>query len=167
MSKVIAVMDKPTDCQQCAFGVCKYQLPLTSHRKGYLCQLLEPQDRVVQDFDYDEEVHLDNCPLKDCGTDIHVGSNNGWIPCSERLPDDCDNRFYMCIVENHEEDLPMFCQYEEDYGFGFWHDIYDEHTLGFVDSEFRTNEELGYEKVIAWQPLPPAYKVSSSEILNE
>lgn len=85
-------------------------------------------------------------------------NNNGWIPCSERLPEDCDNRFYMCIVENHEEDLPMFCQYDEEYGFGFWQDIYDEHTLGFVDSEFRTNEELGYEKVIAWQSLPPKYE---------
>ena len=81
-----------------------------------------------------------------------------WIPCSERLPDDRDNRFYMCTVENHEEDPPMFCQYEEEYGFGFWNDIYDEHTLGFVDSEFKTNEELGYEKVVAWQPLPEPYQ---------
>ena len=81
-----------------------------------------------------------------------------WIPCSERLPDDRDNRFYMCTVENHEEDPPMFCQYEEEYGFGFWNDIYDEHTLGFVDSEFKTNEELGYEKVVAWQPLPEPYR---------
>lgn len=37
-----------------------------------------------------------------------------WIPCSERLPDDADDRFYMCVVENHEEDPPMFCQYEEE-----------------------------------------------------
>lgn len=81
-----------------------------------------------------------------------------WIPCSERLPKDADSRFYMCIVENHEEDLPMFCQYEEEYGFGFWHDIYNDETLGFVDTEFRTNEELGYEKVIAWQPLPRTYE---------
>lgn len=80
-----------------------------------------------------------------------------WISCSERLPEDGDERFYMCIVENHEEDLPMFLQYVEDYGFGYWHDIYDEHTLGFVDSEFRANEELGYEKVIAWKPLPEPY----------
>lgn len=86
--------------------------------------------------------------------------NGGWIPCSESLPNDCDNRFYMCIVENHEEDLPMFCQYEEELGFGFWQDIYDEHTLGFVDSIFNTNEELGYEKVIAWMPLPKPYKES-------
>lgn len=84
--------------------------------------------------------------------------NNGWIPCSERLPEDCDNRFYMCIVENHEEDLPMFCQYEEEYGFGFWNDIYDKYSLGFVDTEFETLEESGYEKVIAWQPLPEPYQ---------
>lgn len=81
-----------------------------------------------------------------------------WIPCSERFPEDCDNRFYMCVVENHEEDPPMFCQYEEEYGFGFWHDIYNEYTLGFVDTEFKTNEELGYEKVVAWQPLPDPYQ---------
>ena len=86
------------------------------------------------------------------------GNSIGWIPCGERLPEDGDNRFYMCIVENHEEDVPMFCQYCEDHGFGFWHDFYDEHTLGFLDSEFKTNEELGYEKVIAWQPLPEPYK---------
>ena len=80
------------------------------------------------------------------------------IPCSDRFPEDGDERFYMCIVENHEEDLPMFLQYVEDCGFGSWHDIYDEHTLGFVDSEFKTNEELGYEKVIAWMPLPAPYR---------
>lgn len=80
--------------------------------------------------------------------------NQWWIPVTERMPEDCDHRFYMCIVENHEEDLPIFCQYEEDYGFGFWQDYYDGHTLGFLDSKFRTNEELGYEKVIAWQQIP-------------
>lgn len=84
--------------------------------------------------------------------------NGGWIPCSERLPEDSDMQFYMCIVENHEEDLPIFCQYNEESGFGYWYDIYDEYTLGFVDSEFRTNEELGYEKVVAWQPRPQTYK---------
>lgn len=90
----------------------------------------------------------------------HMGEakNDGWIPVEERLPEDDDMRFYMCIVENHEEDLPMFCQYDSEYGFGFWHDMYDPVSLGFLDTEFRTNDELGYEKVIAWQPLPEPYK---------
>ena len=80
-----------------------------------------------------------------------------WIPVEERLPEDGDSRFYMCILENHEEDLPVFCQYEEGRGFGFWRDYYDRDTLGFVDSEFQINEELEYEKVIAWMPLPEPY----------
>ena len=88
---------------------------------------------------------------------------NPWIPVNERLPEDGDVRFYMCIVENHEEDLPMFCQYEEDRGFGFWRDYYDGDTLGFVDSEFQTNEELGYEKVVAWMPLPEPYSAESEK----
>lgn len=93
--------------------------------------------------------------IKIVGEQPKVGE---WIPCSEILPKDADMRFYMCVVENHEEDLPMFCQYEEEYGFGFWNDIYDSETLGFVDTEFKTNEELGFEKVIAWMPLPEPYK---------
>lgn len=84
--------------------------------------------------------------------------NGGWIPVEEELPKDGDNRYYMCIVENHEEDPPMYCQYDEECGFGFYQDIYDEHTLGFVDCVFQTNEELGYEKVIAWQQLLPYQK---------
>lgn len=67
MSKVIAVMDKPENCQSCVFGVCKYSHPFWSKdrpsTKGYYCQLLPSEQRVVQDFNYDAEVHLDNCPL--------------------------------------------------------------------------------------------------------
>ena len=80
-----------------------------------------------------------------------------WVEIILRDRDDADDRFYMCVVENHEEDPPMFCQYEEEYGFGFWHNIFDPVSLGFVDSEFQTNEELGYEKVIAWMQLPESY----------
>lgn len=93
-----------------------------------------------------------------CGKTKVASDNGGWIPVKERLPEDDDMRFYMCIAKNHEEDLPMFCQYDREYGFGFWHDIYDSTSLGFVDTVFKTNDELGYEKVVAWQPLPEPYK---------
>lgn len=80
-----------------------------------------------------------------------------WISVEDKLPEDIDRRFFMCLVENHLEDPPIMCQYEEGYGFGFWRDIYDPVTLGFVDSEFSTMEELGYENVLYWMPMiePP------------
>lgn len=109
-----------------------------------------------------EQIHeIDKLYAEKCKELTEEKKKHRWIPCSERLPEDYDNRFYMCVVENNEEDVPMLCQYEEGYGFGFWNDIYNEHTLGFVDSEFKTNEELGYEKVIAWQPLPESYREES------
>lgn len=98
------------------------------------------------------------CKVKIVGNeDEH---NNGWIPCSDRLPEDDDCRFYMCTVENHEDDPPMYCQYNEELGFGFYSVIYDPDTLGFIDTEFKTNSKLGYEKVITWMPLPEPYKES-------
>lgn len=64
MSKVVAIIEKPENCETCVFGVCKYSLPLSSNRKGYYCKLLPPDQRAVQDFDYDADVHLDNCLLR-------------------------------------------------------------------------------------------------------
>ena len=78
---------------------------------------------------------------------------NGWIPISERLPDGGDCRYYICLLEEHLEDVPIFLQYNESVGFGFYTDIYDPVTLGFVDTEFSTVEELGYEKVLYWREL--------------
>ena len=86
-----------------------------------------------------------------------------WIPVTERLPEDCDERFYMCVVENHESDPPMYLQYLENTGFGLWSNVFDEHTLGFIGSDFSTNEELGYEKVLAWMPLPEPYTPTGEE----
>lgn len=63
MSKVIAIIEKPKDCESCIFSNCMYSRPLSTYRKGYRCQLLENGE--VEDFDYDEEVHLRNCPLRE------------------------------------------------------------------------------------------------------
>ena len=105
--------------------------------------------------DVDQNIRSGLIIAKEIVQEVAEEYNNGWIQVDEELPKDGDNRYYMCIVENHEEDPPMCCQYDEECGFGFYQDIYDEHTLGFVDCVFQTNEELGYEKVIAWQQLLP------------
>ena len=136
-----------------------------NRKKEYHKNFYEKLGQNLNDNDLHKATQLafDDCmeiinKLAEKYMDVPDTNAGKWIPVSEKLPDDYDNRFYMCIVENHEEDLPMFCQYAEDYGFGYWNDIYDEDSLGFLNSEFKTNDELGYEKVIAWQPLPEPYK---------
>ena len=120
-------------------------------------KILERLDSHIEDaksegdFSYIKPFEISKIAVQEVAEEY----NNGWIPVEEELPKDVDNRYYMCIVENHEEEPPMYCQYDEECGFGFYQDIYDEHTLGFVDCVFQTNEELGYEKVIAWQQLLP------------
>ena len=63
MSKVIAVIDKPNNCQDCAFARCKYSLPFTTMKKGYYCELLPPDQRTIKNVDYNDDVHLKHCPL--------------------------------------------------------------------------------------------------------
>lgn len=98
MGKVIAVIDRPKDCTQCVFGICKYSHPFWSREKpntkGYYCQLLPPEKRDVQQFNYDEEVHLDKCPL---------------VPMPERK-DTVDNfayRWNKCLDHRKEHKLTV------------------------------------------------------------
>lgn len=69
VSKVIAIMDRPKNCQECVFGVCKYSCPSWSgnraNKKGWYCQLKVPEKRAVQEFDYDADVKITDCPLKE------------------------------------------------------------------------------------------------------
>lgn len=61
--------------------------------KGYYCQLKEPQDRVVEEFDFDKEVHLNNCPLREVPqkkeTDFKSWSNakriDGYNACIDEI----------------------------------------------------------------------------------
>ena len=130
--------------------------------KGLIEKILERLEEDARFYnsasDVDQNIRSGLIIAKEAVQEVAEKYNNGWIQVDEELPKDGDNRYYMCIVENHEEDPPMCCQYDEECGFGFYQDIYDEHTLGFVDCVFQTNEELGYEKVIAWQPLPQPYQ---------
>lgn len=140
--------DEPCNSGGCTKNMCDFAVEVCDKLAAYEDTGLDPEQLSVIDEEYSKMA-------KELAEER---KKHEWIPCSERLPEDCDNRFYMCVVESHEEDPPMYCQYEEGIGFGFWNDIYDEHTLGFIDSEFKTNEELGCEKVIAWMPLPEPYK---------
>lgn len=71
--------------------------------------------------------------------------NNGWIPCSDRLP---------------ETDDDTLCWYEY-YRFGEYNGMYQTYGIGHY---YKSMDFLGGEvsnghkcKVIAWQPLPEPY----------
>lgn len=119
--------------------------------------IMQNEDGSFSEYDdtYDIVIHCESEDERE--KVIESLKSRMWIPVSERLPEEIDRRYYMCLLENHVEDLPMFCQYSELYGFGFYRDIYDPVTLGFLDTEFDTMEELDYEKVLYWRELldPP------------
>lgn len=76
--------------------------------------------------------------------DKNVPSKNGWIPVSEKLPEESD--YYMACIYNDEVD---------DYDFRkTWFAHADDYDMD--ESEWR--ELYDFERVIAWQPLPEPYK---------
>lgn len=65
--------------------------------------------------------------------------NNGWIPCSERLPDDFMSMAYLTTVKGHfYPEVKYYCVANHK-----WY------------SNERTTKEV---KVIAWMPLPVAFQ---------
>ena len=80
-----------------------------------------------------------------------------WIPCSERLPEEDGEYLVWYDCGDGEEDSEngfMLVPFWTDIGmFGVYQDIFDSHSLGFVDSEF-----YECETAVAWMCLPEPYK---------
>lgn len=115
------------------------------------------EDGKIQEYDdtYDVVIHCESEQEQNRVERLVLNAfKTRWIPCSERLPEDGDCRFYMCLLENHIEDAPMLCQFQQENGFGSYRDVYHPVSLGFVDTEFDTMEDIGYEKVMYWMKLP-------------
>ena len=74
--------------------------------------------------------------------------NNGWIPCSERLPDNDDE--VLCWYEYRIMQGTHVGEMKRTYGIGYYFNRF-KHWGGEVS--------CGVDcKVIAWQPLPEPYK---------
>lgn len=68
--------------------------------------------------------------------------SNGWIPCSERLP---------------EDDMPVLVAKKD--GCMYVAEHIDKVRIGVLECEWKTFcSYLGTESVVAWHPLPEPYK---------
>lgn len=95
-------------------------------------------------YELDYVIEWLNTYFEFCGEAKVVSDNNGWIPVSERLPEESD--YYMACIYNDEAD---------DYDFRkTWFAHADDYDMD--ESEWR--ELYDFERVIAWQPLPEPYK---------
>ena len=76
-------------------------------------------------------------------------NNNGWIPCSERLPEDKQCVLVQVTKERQldiEMETPIFVM------------MYEKDADGFCWKEIGFDDWLGKEVVLAWMPLPAPYQ---------
>ena len=85
-----------------------------------------------QSIDLERAIEIVKQEAEKFGTDTNVGSN-GWIPCSERLPEENSN-VIACFAHGLVTELAFYD--------GLFHGIY-EYTTSVI---------------IAWQPLPAPYQ---------
>lgn len=64
------------------------------------------------------------------------------------------NTWFEVVQKDNEEELPRAAmQYDDVLGFGFYHDIFDPVSLGYVDTDFTTVAEEGLAEVVAWREI--------------
>ena len=85
--------------------------------------------------------------------------NGGWIPCSDRLPEEHDSMFAKlkgtdkwsdAMFENISDDLNATVEFEDG--------TRKTMTLHTNDGKWNTNNRIVKFNVIAWQPLPEPFK---------
>lgn len=78
-----------------------------------------------------------------------------WISVKDRLPNE-DGEYLVTFEQGYREDYNLsaisIIDFEVDYGFGFWQEHFDVHSLGSLGSDWVDIP------VIAWMPLPEPYK---------
>ncbi len=95
---------------------------------------------------------------KEYATDTNVGSN-GWIPCSERLPEEHETMFAK-LKGTDKWDPAMFSKMSDDVNVTVEFDNGERKTMTLHtnDGKWNTNYRIANFKVIAWQPKPEPYQ---------
>ncbi len=90
--------------------------------------------------------------------------NGGWIPCSERLPEEHDSMFAKLKGTDKWSDS-MFEKISDDVNATVEFDdgTRKTMTLHTNDGKWNTNNRIVKFNVIAWKPLPEPFKESEEE----
>ena len=91
----------------------------------------------------DDAIEIVKQEAEKFGTDINVGSN-GWIPCSERLPE----------IDGNTSDTVLVCGSNGFLYMAFW---CDDLQWRFCECGM-AKEPVLWTEIIAWQPLPEPFK---------
>lgn len=93
------------------------------------------------------------------GTDTNTTSNDGWIPVSERMPEEYDSIFAKfkgtdkwsnAMFEKRSDDVNITYEFEDG--------TRKTATSYTIDGEWKLEHRITKRKVIAWHPLPEPYK---------
>lgn len=96
----------------------------------------------------------DLAPLSDEDIDMAITAlekqiNGGWIPCSERLPEDLNDKNIDCFLVTD--------------GFLIWMAYYNS-EIGWQFAECtNSRNKIDWTEIIAWQPLPQPYTENRKE----
>ena len=104
---------------------------------------------------WDKAIEIVKQEAEKFGTDINVVSN-GWIPCSERLPEESG---YYLVTYHDWSDGNFLPKYDDTYVRRLHYQI-SEHFVGWnypKNVDDRAENDC-HKEVIAWQPLPEPYK---------
>ena len=97
--------------------------------------------------------------IKEVINQVEQEHNNGWIPCSEQLPEEHDSMFAKlkgtdkwsdAMFEKISDDVNATVEFEDG--------TRKTMTLHTNDGKWNTNNRIVKFNVIAWQPLPQPYK---------
>ena len=129
-------------------------------------EAIENLKHIIDLWENDENMHSNSMDIEidqefidtiyKAKTALEKQKNNGWIPCSDRLPE-VETKVLILVKRKFRDSDFIYIMTTAMYGDGtvsecdscwYWYDIYNDQ----VDDE-----------VIAWQPLPEPYKESEEE----
>ena len=112
--------------------------------------LIFDEDGVAREYDdtYDITIHCESQEEQDA---VLAKLNRRWIPCSERPPEEREERYWCCSEGGYQ----FQCRWTNDmYGLG---------ANEYSKWGWHVMDKPQYSRVIAWMPLPKSYKEAEDE----